>query len=421
VLGHLPAFFRDPTEVVAVGTAELGELFWVEPGFGRKRDLVYSNPAVFELLRSKEVESGHFYEQLPLFFGRSLLVVDDDEHKHMRAAMNKPFVPRGLDRAGVGRLAAEAMQSSVAGWIGGSQVSILRATQEVALEIVFGIIGVRTEQLEQWRRQFRRFMLSAINLPVELPGSPMWWARRAGRWIDACLAELIAAARADEDARGLLADLVRGRDEHDRGLSEQELLDNLRLLVLAGHETTASAMAWTLIYVAASRERWDRLCDEARGLDRLPTTAEELAACRYAQALFREAVRMHPPVYAETRRLRAAIELDGHAIAAGTIMHIPLAYISRAPTIYERPDEFDPQRWLDDRRLSPIETAQFGGGPHFCLGYHLALLEGTLLAIAVARGLTDAGLRPEIDEVPKPVYMPLTHPPARTRIRLVRA
>jgi cytochrome P450 len=421
IVGHLPEIFHNPSKAIARGTAEFGELFWIETGFGRPRDLVYSSPQAFELLRHKEVESAHFFEQLPVFFGRSLLVVDDEEHRHMRAATHRPFTPRGLDRVGVGRLAAAAAQAQVEGWSRRTSVAILPATQRLALEVIFGIIGVHSEQLELWRKQFRRFMLSAINLPWRFPGSPMWLAHRARAWIDTRLREMIAATRASPDAPGLLAELICGRDEAGQRLTEQELLDNLRLLVLAGHETTASSMAWTLIYAAHSRERWDRLVEEACALAGPPTTAEELGVCRYAQALFREAVRMHPPVYAETRRLRAAIELEGRPIPAGTIIYIPLTNISRAPSLYERPDEFDPQRWLDVRRLSPIDTAQFGGGPHFCLGYHLALLEGTQLAITAARQLSAAGLRPEIDEIPKPVYMPLTHPPARTRIRLVPA
>lgn len=421
VFGHLLSFFKDPTQTVARGTEELGPLFWVETGFGRRRDLVYSSPAAIELLRRKELESGHFYEELPLFFGRSLLVVDGDEHRHMRAAMNKPFAPRGLDRAGVGHIAATATRARVAAWVGRSQVEILAETQELALQIIFGIIGVEAEELSLWRKQFRTFMLSAVHLPLEFPGSPKWWAQRARRWLDEHLLALIEAVRNDPEAHGLLAELVRGRDEAGQQLSEPELLDNLRLLVIGGHETSASTMAWMMIYLAESPERWARLCAEADALDSIPATASELGRCPYAQALFREAVRMHPPIYADTRRTRAELELEGHRIPAGTVIHIPLGYISRTPSIFARPDEFDPQRWLGDRRLSPVETAQFGGGPHFCLGYHLALLEGTQLAITAAKQLSEAGLRPAIDRVPAPIYLPLAHPPARTRIRLVPA
>src|SRR5690606_15872305 len=193
LLGHLPSFFQNPTQTVALGTEQVGALFWIETGFGRRRDLVYSKPAAFDLLRSKDVESGHFHEELALFFGRSLIVVDDEEHRHMRAAMNKPFAPRGLDRAGVGQIAAAAAHARVAGWIGRSEIAILPEVQELALAIIFAIIGVEASELGTWRKQFRTFMLSAVHLPLEFPGSPKWWAQRARAWIDARLRELIEA------------------------------------------------------------------------------------------------------------------------------------------------------------------------------------------------------------------------------------
>lgn len=85
---------------------------------------------------------------------------------------------------------------------------------------------------------------------------------------------------------------------------------------------------------------------------------------------------------------------------------------------------FDPDRWLGrEHKPSSIETCQFGGGPHFCLGYHLAVLEGVQLAVAAARELGAAGLRPSSasGRVPAAIPLPLAHPPARAEIELVRA
>ena len=316
------------------------------------------------------------------------------------------------------------MIDRVRSWRGRPHVRILAETQEATLAVIFGIIGIRSEELSQWREQFRRYMLSALPFPFELPGSPQWLARRARRWIDARLGHLIEQARRDPSAEGLLPEIVRDRDDEGERLSEQELLDNLRLLVLAGHETTASSLAWLAIYLASDRGLWDRLCEEARGVDDVPTTPEQIAACPFAQALFREAVRVHPPVYNDSRRLSESITIRGHVLPAGTHVNIPLTLLSHDARRYPDPHRFDPERWLGQgHKLTPLETCQFGGGPHFCLGYHLAVLEGVQFAIALAKELSANGQRPTLrgGKVPAPVHLPLTHPPARTVIELVKA
>lgn len=423
VIGHIPAVLSNPPGMVKAGTEKLGPLFWMELGFGRPKTLVYSGTDTFQLFRRSDVESSHFFEQMGLFFGRSLLVVDGTTHRHMRAPMQKPFSPMGLHKAQISQIARRAIVERVSTWPRRRQINILTETQEITLAIIFGIIGVRPEELSAWRKKFRLFMLSALNLPIEVPGSPTWLATRARAWIDQRLREMILAARRDPQATGLLAELVRGRDEQGLALTEQELLDNLRLLVLAGHETTASALAWMMLFLAQHPRHWERLAHEARAMDEVPTSYEQLDQCPFARALFRESIRMHPPVYAESRRVREPLVLDGHPIPAGTVIHFSLHHMSRNPAVFERPERFDPERWLRlDRKLTPIETSQFGGGHHFCLGYHLALLEGVQLAIAAAKALGDAGLRPGLrsGRMPSPVYVPLTHPPANTRIRLRR-
>jgi cytochrome P450 len=420
-VGHLPAFLVDPVALQRHGSETLGPLFWIDLGFGRDHGITFHDEEAFALLKSPTVESLHFYESLELFFGRALIVQDGAPHRHARAILQKPFSPVGLQRVGVARIARDAMVDRVRSWRGRSRVKVLAETQEATLRVIFGIIGIHDDALSQWREQFRRFMLSALPLPFELPGSPHWLARRARRWIDDRLRGLIEEARRDPGAEGLLAQLVRDRDDEGQSLSEQELLDNLRLLVLAGHETTASALAWLLVYLANDRGLWERLCEEARAIDEVPTTPEQLAACPFAQALFREAVRIHPPVYNETRRLTEPMVIRGHELPAGTLVNIPITLLSHDARRYPEPHRFDPDRWLArEHKLTPLETCQFGGGPHFCLGYHLAVLEGVQFGIALAHELGGRGVRPALrgGKVPAPEHLPLTHPPARTVVEL---
>jgi len=423
-VGSLPAFLTDPVGLQRRATAELGPLFWIDLGVGQGLQLTLSSEEAYGLFKSPRVESSHLFEQAELFFGRSLLVTDGAPHRHVRSVLNGPFSPGGLDRVGVARLARDALVGCVRAWRGRPRIKVLAETQQVTLSIIFGILGIRPDELSIWRRRFRRYMLSAIPLPFRFPGSPHWWAERARGWIDHSLRGLIEEARRDPKDASLLARVVRGRDDDGQHLSEQEVVDNLRLLVLAGHETTASALAWVLVHLAGDRRLWDRLCEEAQAVAEVPTTPAEALACPFAEALFREAVRLHPPVHMDTRRLREPATVAGHTLPAGTIVTIPITLLSHDSRRYPEPDRFDPERWIGrDHKPTAIETCQFGGGPHFCLGYHLAMLEGVQLAIATARQLAAEGLRPRLPSgrVPDPVPLPLPHPPARTVIELVPA
>ena len=110
-------------------------------------------------------------------------------------------------------------------------------------------------------------MLSAFPLALDLPGTPRWRGRRAGDWIDVHFREIIAEVRREPRPGELLSDLVHAVDEDGVPLSERELLDNLRLLALAGHDTTASTMAWMTLTLAREPGWWSKLLDECSGAE----------------------------------------------------------------------------------------------------------------------------------------------------------
>jgi cytochrome P450 len=162
---------------------------------------------------------------------------------------------------------------------------------------------------------------------------------------------------------------------------------------------------------------WRRLRDEALAAPGLPRSPKELRQFPYAEAVFRETLRLHPPVFQDARHASVDFEVAGSTIKAGTILNIPVLTLSRDPDLYPDPDAFRPERWLDRKEPpTPMEMVQFGAGPHFCLGYHLAWMEIVDFAVALGRELPARGPRLR-GAFPASRYLPILHPSANMRAR----
>lgn len=421
MLGHMPRLFRDLPAFLR-GCAQSGPLCWVD--FARAHtQLLSTREEAFTVFRNRETSSKNLAKGGGELLGRSLLVFDGSPHRRMRGAMASPFTPRGLNAASAGALIREVVEPRIAAWVGQREVPLAEETREFAVDVIFRMMGIPSSELSAWRHQFEEMVLLGIPLTWDLPGLPRWRGLRAKRWIDARLETFIEQARGRAADESLIAAMVHGRDEEGSGLDHQELLDNLRILVFAGHETTASLMAWMTLELARRPDYWRRAVDEALAADGPPTTAEELARFPFMESVFREALRLHPPVALDSRETEVETELFGVKIPPGVVVGCSLYSVSRDPARYPEPDRFNPDRWAAlGRKPGALETAQFGGGPHFCLGYHMAWLEAVQYGVILARTLGARGLAPMLvgGEMPRPVWFPVSRPPIGTRVRLVR-
>ncbi|WP_245312004.1 cytochrome P450, partial [Bradyrhizobium pachyrhizi] len=238
-------------------------------------------------------------------------------------------------------------------------------------------------------------------------------------WIDARLREFVRAAREHAARTGLINDMVSAFDRSDDVLSDDVLVANIRLLLLGGHDTTASTMAWMVIELARQPLVWDALVAEAQRVGAVPTRHADLAQCPVAEALFRETLRLHPPTPLLVRRALRELRLGQQRIPAGTDLCIPLLHFSTSALVHEAPDQFRLARWLQrSEPIRPIDMLQFGTGPHVCMGYHLAWLELVQFSIALALTMHKAGVRPRLlSAVEKGRrYYPTAHPSMTSRI-----
>ena len=368
------------------------------------------------LLSNKVTASQDGLEVVGPMMGESMPVTDGADHRRMRGAVARTFTPKGLSAARAGQIMATKIQQRVASWEGAPKLKIVTLARDLTLDIIFAIVGVPEDSSAEWRRRYDDFLLGFINLPVRVAGSPQWRSRRARRWLDRRLEAIVGNAKAKKTS-DLVSGMVHGRDSEGQGLSQQELIDNLRVLLFAGHETTATAIAWMTYHLAADPSLWRRLCREIGPASELPLSNADLAPFPFAMGLFREALRLHPPIGMVGRKVIKEVEIHGRRISPGTSVGICIADLSRDPKRYENPDQIRPERWSSTKvRAGSLETVQFGGGPHFCLGYHLALLEGVQFLVAFASSLQRRGVQLVRRPLPSGIQYPIARASGRARL-----
>ena len=190
-----------------------------------------------------------------------------------------------------------------------------------------------------------------------------------------------------EAPRDLLTLLLSARDpESGHGMSDEDMRANILTFILAGHETTANALTWTLYLLSQSpewRERAEAEAEEAFDPQR-PAATE---GCETLRAVFEEAMRLYPPAAMLSRQAIADDELAGVHIPAGAVISVSPYVLHRRRGLWDNPDAFDPSRFLGERRerIDRFAYIPFGAGPRVCIGMAFAMQEGIILLANLLR------------------------------------
>jgi cytochrome P450 len=328
----------------------------------------------------------------PVLGSRSVLLLDGPEHLRQRKLMLPSF--HGERMRAYGELMGEIADRHIDAWPVGRRFSVRASTQAITLEIILRtVFGLEDAgQVEQMAAPLRR-LLDSTTHPARLlllqftsserggPRSPWGRIRALMAPADQMIYDEIAARRAqlEEGAErdDILSLLLAARDEDGQPLTDRELRDELMTLLLAGHETTATALAWTLERLVRHPEALERLRDEARDGDG--------ASADYLDATIKETLRLRPVVPGVIRRLQRPLEIGGMALPAGVHIAPSIYLIHRRPDIYPEPGAFRPERFLGERTPSTYEWLPFGGGIRRCLGASFALYEMRIVLTAILR------------------------------------
>lgn len=330
-------------------------------------------------------------QQMAVCQAAMMLFTDPPEHTRIRKFHRPPFMPRALSR--------------LAGYIDDLADELARALphnsefdlkQDFALpmpeRVICRILGVPAEDHHKWERWTDAIL--NIDRTGHGGGTSAIEAGEAMRSFGDYFAEVIEKRRSNP-ADDLISELVNANDQGDR-LSDDELIGNLILLIMAGHETTANSIATTVVLLMAHRDQWDRLIAEPALVER---TVEEVLRIDGAQRF------MAPRVALED------VELGGHRIPGGDQVICVLHSANRDPEVFDAPQRFD----ID--RDSSAHLA-FGSGTHLCLGINLARMELVAALKALVRhhpGLQLAVRTDQLQSTPSPTVrgwqtLPCTSP-----------
>jgi cytochrome P450 len=331
---------------------------------------------------------GRVLQEVKSLLGEGLLTSEGDVHSRRRRSIQPVF-----HRDCVAGLADEMVAAATdvsSRWCDGQRLDVHREMTQLTLSVVgrtlFGadldreadeIRNALALVLERQARSVRPFSKALDRLPV--PSRRRH--ERARERLESTVAGIIAARRGtgsgDSD---LLEVLLDG--------SDREARDEAMTILLTGHETMANALTWTWALLArhphVERKLHEELGDVLEGS--LPTAAD-VPALVYTEMVFRETLRLCPPVWRIGRRALVDYDVDGYLIPAGSIIVISPFVTQRDGRFFPEPLRFDPERWAQDELCARPRFSYFpfGGGPRVCIGEGFALVEGKLLLATLAR------------------------------------
>lgn len=401
IVGNLPEFRRDRLALFMDVARTCGDIGAYHMGW-RKVFLINSAELVQEVL----VEQADYFEKTPTFrafarpvLGNGLLTCSNELHKQERKLLNPPLQPRHISRyAEIMATYANQLQEE---WSHGQEVNVAREMVRLTLWIVGKTFfdadvlneadelgGALTEAIHGFNAQAS----SLIPLTIEWPTPTNLRYRKAVNRLNRTVYKMIAERRASGVDHGdLLSMLLKARYDDGSPMTDVQIRDEAMNMFMPGHETTATGLTWTWYLLSQHPEVYERLQAEVDQVlqGRTPTFGD-LPNLPYALQVFKEALRLYPPVYMFTRQATRDTTLGGHHLPAGSFLIFSPYSIHRRPDYFPDPDTFNPDRFApgNESQVPKYAYMPFGAGPRICIGNHYALLSGHMIITTLTQHIT---------------------------------
>ena len=445
IFGHARAFRNDRLPFVERAAREL-------PGAGRMRifgsDVLHtSSPAIIHEVFVEKAR--HFEKSLAVrillgpLAGEGLFTSEGELWKRQRKLMAPLFQPASIGN--YVRIVTDVVARAADRWRPGAVLDLGREMTRITMAIVGKALfdadafdeadalgdaltvalDWSNEHISSWRlalqlrvsaavqstegrvpRAFepaRARLVEALRSPVLLPGAHGSRLRRAIARLDESIGRMIAERRATAVPKDdLLTRLLLARDEDGSSMDDRQVRDEAVTLFVAGHETTATALTWALYALARDPGMAAPLVAEADAFGR-DATFRDPSRLSYAVKVFKESLRLYPPVYLLGRRTIDPVTIGGYDLGRRALVFVSPYSVHRRPEVYPQPERFDPERFTPQEEAARARSAYipFGAGPRVCIGNHFALMEGPIILAALARRLSfDVPAGPPIGPAP---------------------
>jgi cytochrome P450 len=363
-------------------------------------------------------------------FGNGLLTTEGSEWKRQRRTVQPLFTPRRVD--GYTALMAEEAERVTAsaptdGRIVDAHLLMMQYTLRVVGRALFGdvdsfesIVDILDELVPEVSAVTRRRMFRPIQVPIDRPGPGNRYARRLHQRQYAVIDDILMRSPRpgqpayDPDRDDLVTRLREARDP-DTGdpISEREIRDQALIFLMAGHETTAGALTFTLHLLGRHPEIQDQVADEIRTVlgDGPLTSADQVRRLELTRAVLLEGMRLFPSAHVTERSTTDVVELGGYALPKDQIVLVSPWTTHRHPEFWPYAEQFDPTRFLGEHDRPRYAYFPFGGGPRSCVGEHFAMLEAVTLLAALLRQRRVTSQRAELPVLPNITLRPVGQVP----------
>jgi cytochrome P450 len=327
--------------------------------------------------------------------GEGLLTSQGEFWRRQRRLAQPAFHRKRI--AAYGEVMAAFARRSLEGWRDGQTIDVheemMRLTLEIVAKCLFGAdVGAKAKDVGSAMKVALKDFSSQrrlIRIPKSIPTPHNFRFERAARRLDKIVHTIIEERRESEEDRGdLLSMLMLAEDESGERMTDKQLRDEVMTLFLAGHETTANALAWTFWLLSLNVAAEARLGEELERVlgGRSPTLAD-LPRLPYVERVIKESMRLYPPAWVMGREALGEYELGGYRMPAGSTALMSQWVVHRDPRYHHDPQRFDPDRWAAgyEKELPRFAYFPFGGGPRQCIGAGFAMTEARLVLAAVAQ------------------------------------
>lgn len=388
ITGHLGRIRHDVLNLLLESSRQYGDIVRFKVGPLTFHLLNHPDHVVHVMIRNRRNydKATRSSENIGLICGESLLTSNGPAWQLSRRTIQPMFHRQAV--AGFVSTIADCTQSMLARWPNNGEIDIASEMMKLTFRVVgYCLFGTDLKQeAESVENAMHTMMLhtyrrwkSLLPLPPSWPTPANLRFRSSLAEVDSIISQLIVSQRAaPPETPNLLTMLLNGEDpETGNPLSDLAIRNEAITFLLAGHETTANALAWTLYLLSQHPEWIEKIRQEFQEVcgDRNPTM-EDLAKLTQTLHVFEEGMRLYPPIWAMERRAIADDEINGYHIPANSGVILSPFTLHRHPSFWENPEMFLPERFETRDHVSYFP---FGSGPRFCIGSEFALAEARVI------------------------------------------